>query len=72
MNRQGRLYPCFPVLLSSGSIFVICQKTAVYDIIAARGKEAAAKLTFTFHAALTSKCPMKSDRKREARMCEFR
>lgn len=31
------------------------------DIIDAEEKEAAAKPTFTFPAALTSKCPMKSD-----------
>ncbi len=35
-----------------------------YNILAAKEKEAAAKPTFTFPAAVTSKRPMKSDKER--------
>ncbi len=35
-----------------------------YNVLAAKEKEAAAKPTFTFPAAITSKRPMKSDKER--------
>jgi len=37
---------------------------AIHDIIAAKEKQATAKQAFVFHAALTSKRPMKSGMKR--------
>ena len=42
----------------------IFHKAVENDILDANEKQAAAKLTFVFHASVTSKRPMKSDRQR--------
>lgn len=45
---------------------------SLHDIIVAEENQAAPKKTFGFPAALTSKRPMKSDKKRESAVCECR